>query len=226
MSTKESTKKNRKGETRMANCGLMMTIIEYRNAKKGGIDIMFEDSTIVKNATYSCFKTGCVKHPKFNNNNISFPEFFVGYLLKDCGFKKYPQGYLKKFNKEWGKRELDLFNETLKIAIEYDGGYFHKDIKKDLFKNQLCYKDKWLLFRIREKGLPNLNSSSIDYIREDKNSFLELYHIVGYIIDEINNIFGTQYTINFKLEDLEYIKKEFAKTRIDYNKYIADYSHI
>ena len=87
----------------------------------------------------------------------SFPEYALLYYLKENGIEAIHSytgnGY-----------ELDIYIPTKKIAIEYDGYYWHKNkTKKDLDKNAKCKKDGITLYRIRE-GLPSLNDSSIDYL--------------------------------------------------------------
>ena len=69
--------------------------------------------------------------------------------------------------------ELDIYIPSRKIAIEYDGGLWHKNrTKKDLEKNFKCKKDGIKLYRIRE-GLPPLNDSSVDYIVQKSQKDLE-----------------------------------------------------
>ena len=51
-------------ESKIANNGQRMTIIEYRSSND--IDIEFEDGTIVKNKSYSAFKNGAIKNPNFH----------------------------------------------------------------------------------------------------------------------------------------------------------------
>ncbi|MBE7053792.1 MAG: hypothetical protein E7391_05890 [Ruminococcaceae bacterium] len=68
--------------------------------------------------------------------------------------------------------ELDIYIPSKKIAIEYDGGFWHGNkAKKDLEKNQKCVKDGIELYRIRE-GLQSLHGSSIDYIVQEKQKDL------------------------------------------------------
>ena len=52
---------SRVGETAMATCGQMMTIIAYRGARD--IDIRFEDGTVVENKIYAKFREGTIRHP-------------------------------------------------------------------------------------------------------------------------------------------------------------------
>ena len=92
-----------------------------------------------------------------SERKTSFPEYALAYYLQQSGLEVIHsyrgQGY-----------ELDVYIPALRIAIEYDGGYWHKHrIQKDLEKNHKCKKDGIKLYRIRE-GLPALNDSSIDYV--------------------------------------------------------------
>ena len=92
-----------------------------------------------------------------SERKTSFPEYAIEYYLTKQGLDVI-HSY-----KEHGY-ELDIYIQSRKTAIEYDGYVWHKDkTKKDLEKNLKCQKDGIILYRIRE-GLPPLNDSSIDYI--------------------------------------------------------------
>ena len=117
-----------------------------------------------------------------SERNTSFPEYVIVYYLK-----KYGLDVIHSF-RESGY-ELDIYIPSKKIAIEFDGSFWHKNkAKKDLEKNQKCVKDGIKLYRIRA-GLAPLNDSSIDYIvqenQEDFSKVLQevLYEIIGTSID-------------------------------------------
>lgn len=57
-----ATRVNRVGETVQANCGMMMTIIAYRNSND--IDVQFENGTVVRNRDYWSFKKGSIGNRK------------------------------------------------------------------------------------------------------------------------------------------------------------------
>jgi len=58
--------------------------------------------------------------------------------------------------------EVDVFIPELQIGIEYDGVYWHRNKQKqDISKNK-ALKDKLLLIRIRERGLPLLSITDIE----------------------------------------------------------------
>ena len=86
---------------------------------------------------------GC---PRCNKKtHTSFPEQAIFYYIKQV----YPDAI--NSDKHLGI-ELDIFIPSINIAVEYDGGPWHQDIKKDEKKNLICAKSKILLVRIREQG--------------------------------------------------------------------------
>lgn len=119
-----------------------------------------------------------------SERHTSFPEYALVFYLEKYGLNVIHSYKAKGY-------ELDIYIPSLKIAIEYDGSFWHKSrTKKDLEKNAKCKKDGIKLYRIRA-GLPSLNDSSIDY------------------------------TINENQKDLpialKQILKEITKTNIDIN---------
>lgn len=117
-----------------------------------------------------------------SERNTSFPEYAIVYYLK-----KYGLDVIHSY-REMGY-ELDVYVPSKKIAIEYDGSFWHENkVKKDLEKNRKCKKDGIKLYRIREE-LPPMNDSSIDYIvKEDRKELSKtlkviLSEIIGIIVD-------------------------------------------
>ncbi len=127
-----------------------------------------------------------------SERNTSLPEFAFLYYLRNVGIDAIHSykslGY-----------ELDIFIPSKRIAIEYDGYYWHKDkINQDKEKNNLCKKNGIKLYRIRE-GLPTLKDYSIDYVIEkDKRS--ELEKVIRRIILEIT---GEKVIINIKKDAID-----------------------
>ena len=84
---------------------------------------------------------------------------------------------------------MDIYIPSKKVAIEYDGYFWHKNKTEiDLEKNIKCKKDGIKLYRIRE-GLPLLNDSSVEFVvqknQENLSKILEkiLGEIIGIIVD-------------------------------------------
>lgn len=167
-------------------------LVKEWNYEKNG-DLKPEDFTVSssKKIWWKCSKGHEWQSTIYNRTNgrgcpictsersTSFPEYAIFY-------------YLKKYNveaihtcKEQGY-ELDIYIPAKKIAIEYDGYFYHKNkTKKDLEKNLKCKNDGIKLYRIRE-GLPVLNDSSIDFI-VNKN-YKNLAEVIYELLSEITGI--------------------------------------
>ena len=118
-----------------------------------------------------------------SERKTSFPEYALVYYLQQSGLEVVHSYRGKGY-------ELDIYIPSLKIAIEYDGCYWHKHrTKKDLEKNYKCKKDGIKLYRIRE-GISPLNDSSIDYVvlENQKNLSKVLEEILSEIIGTCVNI--------------------------------------
>ena len=138
----------------------------------------------------------------FSERNTSFPEYALLFYLQKYGLDAIhsykEQGY-----------ELDIYIPSKKVAIEYDGYYWHKSkLDKDLKKNLQCERDGIKLYRIRE-ALPLLNGSSIDLIVQ-KNQ-LDLPEAFKRILMDITGIVADVDIIRdtISIESLrEHIEKE------------------
>lgn len=94
-----------------------------------------------------------------SERRTSFPEYAIYFYIK----KMDPNAVHSYIF--YGTQELDIYIPSMKIGIEYDGYYFHKKInKRDIIKNQKCKELGIKLYRVREKGLDSLNSTSVDII--------------------------------------------------------------
>lgn len=137
-----------------------------------------------------------------SERNTSLPEFALVFYLEKSGvnvihsFKDY--GY-----------ELDIFIPSRKVAIEFDGYFWHKNKhRKDIEKNRQCQKDGVKLYRIRE-GLPSLNDSSVDIVirRDQKDLSQAIESLVGEIV-------GKSIDVNLKRDEIsienlrDYMEKE------------------
>ena len=73
----------------------------------------------------------------------SFPEQAIYFYIK----KIFPDAI--NGDRHLGI-ELDIYIPSKKIAIEYDGIFWHKNKKRDERKNNICKDNKIVLFRVRE----------------------------------------------------------------------------
>ncbi|MBE5943256.1 MAG: hypothetical protein E7264_12120 [Lachnospiraceae bacterium] len=132
----------------------------------------------------------------------SFPEYVLLYY-----FHKYGLEAIHSY-REFGY-ELDIYIPSKKIAIEYDGYFWHKNKRKrDIEKNQKCAEDGIKLLRIRE-GLMSLNDSSIDYIVKKNQEDLPI------ILNEIlGDILETKVVVDIKgdLIEIENLREHTEKS--------------
>ena len=137
-----------------------------------------------------------------SERNTSLPEYALIFYLKKYGLQ------IIHSYKEKGY-ELDVYIPSKKIAIEYDGYFWHKNkTEEDLEKNRKCKRDGIILYRIRE-GLSSLNDSSIDYvIQKNHKDFSET------LVKVLSDIIGKPIHIDLAkdavaIENLrEYTEKE------------------
>lgn len=78
----KASAENRLGETKMMNCGMEATIIQYKNAMD--IDVRFEDGSMVEHKAYSAFKKGEIANP---NIKASAKNCFGETRMMNCGIK-------------------------------------------------------------------------------------------------------------------------------------------
>ena len=125
-----------------------------------------------------------------SERRTSFPEYALVYYLK-----KYAVDVIHSYKAKG--YELDIYIPTAKTAIEYDGGYWHKNRTwKEIEKNSKCENDGIKLYRIRE-GLPSLNDSSIDYVIENNQQDL------AKVLEEIlSRILGQNVDVNLTRDSI------------------------
>lgn len=110
----------------------------------------------------------------------SFPEQALFFYIK----KYYPDAI--NSDSDTIGMELDIYIPSLKIAIEYDGGNWHKDKECELKKNKLCKDNDILLIRIREEGL-ELYDDCYCIIRTNISSNNSLSDVIKKVLFDIGN---------------------------------------
>jgi hypothetical protein len=125
------------------------------------------------------WKTAIVYRSKGNNcpicakeRQVSFPEKAVFFYLK-----KVIEDMEANYRSEWtSSYELDMYSESLKVAVEYDGVYGHSTktgVDRDNRKNKVCANNGVLLFRIREEKCPPTDDGAVDYLMDKGNGLEE-----------------------------------------------------
>ena len=91
-----------------------------------------------------------------HETNTSFPEQAIYYYIKKHFSSAINRAHYITTQGEI--LELDIYIPTLRIGIEYDGLYWHKDkTESDNYKNHTLNNNGIFVIRIREDGLPLLN---------------------------------------------------------------------
>lgn len=125
-------------------------------------------------------KCGCPVCKK--DLSSSFPEKAIAFYLS--------QYFVVEENKKfsWLKQsEIDIYLRELKIGIEYDGKIWHKNIDKDINKDNLCKENGITLIRVREKGCPEYESNAFKVLRKNTQT-LELDKCISEIFQIISNL--------------------------------------
>ena len=99
-------------------------------------------------------KNGCPKCA--NALRISLREKIVWFYIK----KYFPLSIPNYRFSDSSKHELDIYIPNLKIGIEYDGTFYHQNIKRDQLKDKIAKQNEINVIHIREPKLPNLSVKS------------------------------------------------------------------
>ena len=126
-------REERIGEKKVMNNGLTAEVIEYRGSHD--MDILFEDGGKRTGVSWRDFCIGSIAHPTIPGGNVSQNELVLRFYLESLGFVRIPQRSKRSDRVGLEGKELDLYNDKLKIAIEYDGEYSHTKNKDDEGKN-------------------------------------------------------------------------------------------
>lgn len=137
-------------------------------------------------------KRGCPICSKYRH--VSLPEKAIYYYFS----QKFQINENIKINKQM---ELDLFFPELNLGIEYDGRAWHKNLERDLKKDELCESNNIKLIRIREKGLIEYKTSA--YIITTQNpdsSLMFMEQVLIEILSFINQTYNMNLSIDINIE--------------------------
>ena len=121
----------------------------------------------------------------WSGRQTSFAEKAIYYYV----LKYFPDAVSRDMT--LGK-ELDIYIPSRRIAIEYDGSYFHKNKKKqDVEKNRWCVENNIKLIRIRENGCPDINGCTVivrenDYSSSLNKVIVDLLVTLDVVLESIN----------------------------------------
>ena len=140
-----------------------------------------------------------------NLKRITYPQaqltLIITKIANQFGWRVITNAKNMFKNKTQHSSDLLLITDRVNISFEYDSSTFHssmlrvqEDVKKDLIlKEQNCFQ-----IRIREDGLPYLNTGSFQIVNKQVNSLDE--KAVSDIIELLNRL--CQVTINFCFSEM------------------------
>ena len=140
------------------------------------------------------------KLKKKRSNGVSFPEKAIHFYLKEL----IPD-LQENLRPRWLKgKELDIYSESLKLAIEYDGQFWHQDVNRDIYKSELCKEHGIDLLRIREPGCPDLPEDFLCYNLWDldRDSLTEAIQYLVKYLEYKYQIKATTIDIDVKRDEL------------------------
>lgn len=146
---------------------------------------------------YSRKRSGCPICD--SEKRTSFPEQAIQYYLNKL--------FVAESRFQIGGFEADIYCPSLKVAIEYDGEYFHQGDANDAReerKNEFFIEQGILLFRIKE------SREKVDFICHDTNygylistTYIQDYYfisdVISSILDKINARFNSDYDIDVNI---------------------------
>ena len=106
--------------------------------------------------------------------------------------------------------EVDVYIPSIKIAIEYDGFYWHeKSVEKDIEKNAYLNSNNIIVIRVRDGGLPNLPPFNGKIIVHNNGKFPGLHkeECINEILHYLSSYAGvskSEELLNFQLTYEEY----------------------
>ena len=144
------------------------------------------------------------------NTQTSFPEQAIFYCLKEHFNDAINKAqYITQYGEVV---EIDIFIPSLNIGIEYDGRFWHKDkVHTDDIKNKTLNAESIYVIRIREEGLPYLNSfNGKIIIRDEPSSPKSLIYCLNDLADVLMTMFG--------VEIEEYTPSHYYRAKVEYDE--------
>lgn len=133
-------------------------------------------------------KRGCPFCSKYRH--VSLPEKTIYYYLS----KVFDIEENKKIDNQY---ELDLYIPSLNLGIEYDGRVWHKDVNRDIRKDNLCQNRGIKLIRVREFGLVEYDTSAFVIKSTTFDSELNFMNL---IMRELISCINTIYNLDIRLD--------------------------
>lgn len=176
------------------------------NYEKNG-DLMPTDVTVAtsKKVWWKCIR-GHVWKDSINHRNsgrgcplcnkglkTSFPEqavfYYISRLFNDAENRYNEFGF-----------EIDIYVPSVKLGIEYDGGIYHYNIRREMRKIEECKQHSIKLIKIREPECCELpESDDLKVFNLKNHSYNELQRVIIELLEYINKIYSVDYSFEVSI---------------------------
>lgn len=134
-------------------------------------------------ATINSRKTNRCPHC-YQDHRVSVREKFVFFNLKKH-FKDAIENHVINDNY---RINVDIYIPSIKLAVEYDGVQYHKEVEKDNRRSKIINESGNDVIRIREPGLPDLAESETIILESVK--FEDVAKATEMLLERISNKYG------------------------------------
>ena len=151
----------------------------------------------------------------------SMPEQYIGFYLEKALINKEIE-YQKQF--DWLERSsLDIYIPFLKLAIEYDGSFYHSDQRSyDTWKTSICRSHGIYVIRILELTKTHVKSkkhNEINYFY--KKNYINIDLAITDLIKKINKKYNLSLRVDINIERdkeeiISYVQNKYYKKSIAY----------
>ena len=144
---------------------------------------------------------------------VSFPEKALFFYLSKC----FPDAEENKRNafEGIGSFEIDIWIPSIQTGVEYDGQVWHRNVERDLRKDEACHEAGVRLIRVREPGCPPLTGLSEIVVRKDAMGEPELVEAIA----EVLSLLGASADIDLQRDNqdirrLMAVKSDYTGTQL------------
>ena len=122
-----------------------------------------------------------------SGRQTSFAEQAFYFYIK----KLYPDA-INRYTEIFDNRmELDVFIPSIRLAIEYDGVFWHKNKNREKIKYQYCKKNNIKLIRIKEASSDCWDIADKIYHRDNLDDRKNLQNLINVVLQDIELPRGT-----------------------------------
>ncbi|GAE28370.1 hypothetical protein JCM9140_4590 [Halalkalibacter wakoensis JCM 9140] len=156
---------------------------------------------------------GCPKCS--SDSRTSFPEQVIFHCFKQVFADTQNRYHLK--GDQGNGYEYDVFIPSLRLAIEYDGLFYHSkksQVIRDEKKNRYAKDNHFTLIRVRNTGLPAINMHGFSYIEHSYPDLNSLKDCILFLADYILSTYDLMTEERRNLEKIRLMDIEKERTTI------------